>query len=191
MLNIGIDIDDTIAKSLEATDFYAKEFTENILGRKFLMKNVDVYTPMWFLDVYGWTLQEDQEFFKLYQYKILQNSKPKQYAKEVIEKLSNKNKIIIITARENELKDITINWFVKYKIKYDQIIFEQKDKVKSVIDNKIDLFIDDNEMICKSIAEIGIKTLMMDSRINRNIEIEGVKRVYNWKEIENVIMNIT
>lgn len=191
MLNIGIDIDDTIAKSLEATDFYAKEFTENILGRKFLMKNVDVYTPMWFLDVYGWTLQEDQEFFKLYQYKILQNSKPKEYAKEVIEKLSNNNKIIIITARENELKDITINWFVKYKIKYDQIIFEQKDKVKSVIDNKIDLFIDDNEMICKSITEIGIKTLMMDSRINRNIEIDGVKRVYNWKEIENVIMNIT
>ena len=191
MLNIGIDIDDTIAKSLEATDFYAKEFTENILGRKFLMKKVDVYTPMWFLDVYGWTLQEDQEFFKLYQYKILQNSKPKQYAKEVIKKLSNKNKIIIITARENELKDITINWFVKYKIKYDQIIFEQKDKVKSVIDNKIDLFIEDNEMICKAITEIGIKTLMMDSRINRNIEIEGVKRVYNWKEIENVIMNIT
>ena len=26
MLNIGIDIDDTIAKSLEATDFYTKEF---------------------------------------------------------------------------------------------------------------------------------------------------------------------
>ena len=46
-------------------------------------------------------------------------------------------------------------------------------------------------MICKSITEIGIKTLMMDSRINRNIEIDGVKRVYNWKEIENVIMNIT
>lgn len=27
-MNIGIDIDDTIAKSLEATDFYAKEYTK-------------------------------------------------------------------------------------------------------------------------------------------------------------------
>jgi uncharacterized HAD superfamily protein len=56
-----------------------------------------------------------------------------------------------------------------------------------VIDNKIDLFIDDNELICKSIAEIGIKTLMMDSRINRNVEIDGVERVYNWKEILKIL----
>ena len=186
-MNIGIDIDDTIAKSLEATDFYAKEYTENILKREFTIKKLDKYTPIWFLDAYEWTLQEDQEFFKLYQYRILQNSEPKEYAKEAIEKISNNNKIIIITARENELKDITINWFVKNKIKYDQIIFEQKDKLKSVIDNKIDLFIDDNELICKSIAEIGIKTLMMDSRINRNVEIDGVERVYNWKEILKIL----
>ena len=72
-MKIGIDIDDTIAKSLEATDFYAKEYTKNILKREFTIKKLDKYTPIWFLDAYGWKLQEDQEFFKIYQYRILQN----------------------------------------------------------------------------------------------------------------------
>ena len=37
-MNIGIDIDDTLSESLEATDYYAKEYTETILKRKFDMK---------------------------------------------------------------------------------------------------------------------------------------------------------
>ena len=188
-MNIGIDIDDTIAKSLEATDYYAKEYTEKILKRKFTMKRVDEYTQMWFLDVYGWTLKEDEDFFGLYQYKILQNAKPKEYVKEVIEKISKNNKIIIITAREHELKDITIKWFETNKILFDEIIFGQKDKVESVINNNIELFIDDNQNICKSVNEIGVKTLMMDSRTNSKTELEGIQRIYTWKDIEKIIEN--
>lgn len=189
-MNIGIDIDDTILNTIEATDYYAKEYTENTLKRNFIINKVENYGPMWFLDVYRWTLEEDQVFFKLYKNKIFGNAKPKEYVKEVLDKIAQNNKIIIITARENELKEITINCLKTNNICFDEIIFEQKDKVKSVINNNIDLFIDDNADICKAINGIGIKTLIMDSRINKKKEIEGVERVYSWRDIEKVIENL-
>ena len=85
-MNIGIDIDDTILNTIEATDYYAKEYTENTLKRNFFINKVENYGPMWFLDVYRWTLEEDQVFFKLYKNKIFGNAKPKEYVKEVLDK---------------------------------------------------------------------------------------------------------
>ena len=37
-MNIGIDIDDTITKTSEETDIYAKEYTESILKKTPLLK---------------------------------------------------------------------------------------------------------------------------------------------------------
>ena len=39
-MNIGIDIDDTITKTSEETDIYAKEYTESILKKTPLWKDV-------------------------------------------------------------------------------------------------------------------------------------------------------
>ena len=189
-MNIGIDIDDTLSESIEATDYYAKEYTETILKRKFDMKKVKEYNNTWYLEAYGWNQKEDEDFFRLYQYKILQNAKPKKDVQEVIKRISNNNRIIIITAREKELKDITIKWFEDNNITFDDIIFEQKDKIIAAKENHIDLFIDDNYKICKSISENGIKALLMNSRINSKIKLEQIIRVYNWKDIEKIILNM-
>ena len=43
---IGIDIDDTIANTIEQTDIYAKEYTEKILKRNFKLNKADVNDPM-------------------------------------------------------------------------------------------------------------------------------------------------
>lgn len=42
-MNIGIDIDDTITKTSEETDIYAKEYTESILKRKFEPQNIEIF----------------------------------------------------------------------------------------------------------------------------------------------------
>lgn len=188
-MNIGIDIDDTLSESIEATDYYAKEYTETILKRKFEMKKLKEYNETWYLEAYGWTQKEDEDFFRLYQYKILQSAKPKKDVQETIKRISNNNKIIIITAREKELKDITIKWFKDNNIKFDEIIFEKKDKIIAAKENNIDLFIDDNYKICKSMSEIGIKALLMNSRFNSKKELEQIIRVYNWKDIEKIILD--
>lgn len=34
---------------------------------------------------------------------------------------------------------------------------------------------------------MGIRTLLMNSRLNKNMEIGDIERVFNWKEIEEKI----
>ena len=58
-------------------------------------------------------------------------------------------------------------------------------QVKAISEEcKIDVFIDDSYKTCEQIAGLGIKTYMMDSRINKNLEEKNWKRVYSWKDFE-------
>ena len=116
-MNIGIDIDDTITKTSEETDIYAKEYTESILKRKFEPQNIEIFDPMWAKHLYNWTDEENDKFWDLYYEKIMENVKPKEDAVEVINNLSVKNNIIIITARWDResgiIAKITKEWLKK------------------------------------------------------------------------------
>lgn len=61
------------------------------------------------------------------------------------------------------------------------------DKRKMATENKIDIFIDDSFSTCKKIADLGIKTFMMDSRLNKGKEDKNITRVQSWNEIEQLI----
>ena len=133
-MNIGIDIDDTIAKTSEETDIYAKEYTESILKRKFELQNIEIFDPMWAKHLYNWTDEENEEFWDLYYEKIMENVKPKEDAVEVINNLSVKNNIIIITARWDRksgiIAKITKEWLKRNKINYEKLFIGHKDKRK-------------------------------------------------------------
>lgn len=187
-MNIGIDIDDTITKISEETDIYAKEYTESILKRKFEPQNIKIFDPMWAKHLYNWTDEENDKFWDLYYEKIMENVKPKEDAVEVINNLSVKNNIIIITARWDResgiIAKITKEWLKKNKVNYTKIFIGHTDKRKISEECKIDVFIDDSYKTCEQIAGLGIKTYMMDSRINKTLEEKNWKRVYSWKDFE-------
>ena len=178
-MNIGIDIDDTISKSIEKTEEYAKEYTETILKRDFKIN----YKEIDFLKRYNWTIEEDNEFLKEYYKKILQNAELKEDANKVIEILHKTNKIYIITAREDEVKEITLKWLERNNIIYDKIFFKQIDKKDIVKDLEIDVFIDDSFENCVSVAKDGTKTFIVDTKINQGLEDDNISRVYSWNEI--------
>ena len=69
---------------------------------------------------------------------------------------------------------ITKNWLEKNNIKYNELFLGHKDKRKIIQDNNIEVFIDDSLKTCMEIYEMGIKTLIMDSRINKNMPIEHI-----------------
>ena len=136
-MNIGIDIDDTITKTSEEIDKYAKKYTEETLKRKFELQKIEVFDPIWTKQLYNWTTEEDDKFWDLYYEKIMENVKPKEDAIEVINKLSLKNNIIIITARrgvknENILKT-TEEWLKKNNVNYTKLFIGHKDKRTSHI----------------------------------------------------------
>lgn len=190
-MNIGIDIDDTITKTSEETDIYAKEYTEKFLKRKFKLKEIDILDPMWARHLYGWSVEEDRKFWDLYYEKIMENVKPKNEAIEIINELSKENNIIIITARwdrENGIiSQITKKWLEKYNINYDKLFIGHEDKRVIVKENNIDVFIDDNFKTCKYISELNIRTLIMNSRLNKNMIDDNLERVFSWKEIKEKI----
>ena len=190
-MNIGIDIDDTITKTSEETDIWAKEYTENILKRKFELQEIEIFDPMWAKYLYNWTEEEDRIFWDTYYEKIMESVKPKEDAIEVINNLSKDNKIFIITARWDRkngiIAKITKDWLEKNNIKYNELFLGHKDKRKIIQDNNIEVFIDDSLKTCMEIYEMGIKTLIMDSRINKNMKEDKIERVFSWKEIETKI----
>lgn len=190
-MNIGIDIDDTITKTSEEIDIYAKKYTEEVLKRKFELKEVEILDPMWAKYLYDWSIQEDKKFWDLYYEQIMENVKPKENSVEIINEFSKKSNIIIISARwdrENSIiSKITKEWLEKYNIHYDKLFMGHKDKRAIVEENNIDIFIDDSFKTCKQISEMNVKTLIMNSRLNKDMEDNDLERVFSWKEIKEKI----
>ena len=191
-MNIGIDIDDTISKTSEMMDTLAKEFTEKELKREFTINEIEVTNPYWARDTYNWTEEESKIFFEKYYKEIMEKVEPKEDVIEIINKLAQKNRIIIITARwDNEskfMKKTTEEWFKKYQIHYDELYIGHKDKRQLVTGNNVEIFIDDNYQTCKEVSELNVRTLIMNSRLNKNIEDDKLERVFSWKEIEEKII---
>lgn len=191
-MNIGIDIDDTIAMTAEIIDIYAKEYTENILKREFRLNEIEILDPMWARNLYGWTDEEDKEFWNLYYEQIMKDVKPKNDSIEMINELSKENIIIIISARWDRkngiIAQITKEWLEKYNVHYNKLFIGHLDKRDIVKQNNIELFIDDSYKTCKLISDIGIKTLLMNSRINKDMKINDIERVSSWKEIKEKVM---
>jgi uncharacterized HAD superfamily protein len=193
-MNIGIDIDDTITKTSEETDIYAKEYTEKVLKRKFEFNKIEILDPMWARHLYGWTEKEDKNFWDLYYEKVMENVKPKDDAIEIINELSKENNIIIITARWDResgiISEITKKWIENHNINYDKLFIGHLDKRNIVKENNIELFIDDSFQTCMQISEIGVRTLIMNSRINKDMKTDKLERVFSWKEIAEKIKEV-
>ena len=191
-MNIGIDIDDTIAKTSEMMDIFAQKFTEEELKRNFTINEINVNDPYWAKQTYSWSDEENDKFWEMYYEKIMEELEPKEDVIDSINHLAKSNKIIIITARwdkENKIMaQITKNWLEKHQIHYDQLYVGHKDKRQLVTENNVEIFIDDNYKTCKQISELNVRTLIMNSRLNKNIQDDKLERVFSWKEIEEKII---
>lgn len=87
-----------------------------------------------------------------------------------------------------DTKKITEDWLLENNIQYDNLFMNASDKLQLVKDNHIDVFIDDSYKNCKEISEnTNTKVYMMTSMANKNIEVNNIKRVYSWPEINNLL----
>lgn len=140
---LGIDIDDTITET-------------TITGNKYITKFDNSYKSYH-------ELPQDKyfKFLKLYLEDIVKNNTLKDGVKEAFDYFRNIGcKIIIITARNNthspKIKDLTKEFLDKNNLQYDKLVFDDLntgDKSYLAIENKIDIFIDDKEIILDKISE--------------------------------------
>lgn len=183
-LNIGIDIDDTVTDTFEYLMPLVAEYFN--LDLNYLEENNISYT----------SLPEDikdreVEFGKVYYDEAILNVPIKQNVSKYINMIKELgHNIIFITARSDRTNTDPVGdskkYFDKYNILYDDVICTL-DKVKVCKENNIDLFIDDSINNCTNISCAGIDVLLFESKINKHCDL--FRRVSNWEEIYNIILN--
>lgn len=162
-MRIGIDIDDTMADTFDYLMPYIAEFFD--IDIKYLKDNNISYC----------TLPEKMkerklEFAKKYYDKVIPSTPFKLKVAEYINKIKDLgHEIIIITARDKTLYvdeyKTTIKELKNNNINYDKLICNF-DKAKVCKMEKIDLFIDDSIANCNKVRQLGIETILFNSKSN-------------------------
>ena len=187
-MNIGIDIDDTIANTYDVLFKYVQEYTIHDIVTDREKNNRDMIAQMYRTNFRNGDKKQDKEFFNRYYEKTVLKVKPKMNAIENIKKLKEEgNQIYLITARfpseKFNIEELTKGWLKKYDIPYDKLILDSENKVITAKEHCIDIFVDDNIKNCTEMAKVGIKTYIMDTIVNKDFIDENIERVYSWSEL--------
>lgn len=180
-MKIGIDIDDVITNTSEKIEEYVvKDINRQKLQEH--MKEIMKGNPS----------EPEVISFCMENYlRVFEKVKPKDNASKVIQNLLDKgNEIYLITARGENLEffrgseKVTKKFLEDNNIKYTKIIFNAVNKAQLCVDNQIDIMIDDSIEHCEDIKNVGIKSIVFTSSVNKNTSTT-VERVNNWLELEN------
>lgn len=189
-MKIGIDIDDTTLITVKSMIKYADIYDTQKLGRKGTNGNLGLIQNRYYLKVlYGWDDKTKFDFFDTYYKNVLEECVAMPNAPEIIRKLKEEgNEISFITARLTQIKNcdtesITIKTLQDNNIPYDKLIINASNKLKFCQENGIQIYIEDSYETCKELEENGIKTYLMTTKMNENIEAGNIERVNNWKQI--------
>lgn len=189
-MKIGIDIDDTTVITVKSMIKYADLYDTQILGGKGTNGNLGLIQNRYYIKVlYGWDEKTKFDFFDTYYKNVLEECEVMLNAPEVIRKLKEEgNEILFITARLLNIKNcdtesITIKTLQDNNIPYDKLIVNAKEKLQFCIDNGIQIFIEDSYETCEQLEENGIKTFLMTTKMNENIDAGSIERVKDWDEI--------
>lgn len=189
-MNYGIDIDDTISKTADKFIEYGKAFNEQVLKRGYNDKLSQVPDHYYLKYIFGWNESEQMKFLEEYGYykKMIENVEVKENVKQTFKTIKEKgNNIYLITARfitdKFSVNDLTKNWLEKNDIPFDDLIVNADNKAKICKSRKIDVFIDDSYKNCMQVASQGIKTYLMTTELNKNIDSGNIQRIYSWKDI--------
>ena len=88
-----------------------------------------------------------------------------------------------MTSRQPHIRDLTISWLDKKKVKYDRLIFTgQGKKLQSA--RGVQVSVEDNLEEACALAGSGVMSLLLDHPWNQaSILPEGCTRVPDWKAV--------
>jgi len=183
---IGIDIDSVLADSIELfIPFLNERFNKNLKLEDIVHYDFD--------KCYNVSPEEILEAFKdLTKYKLWRDIPIMDYAIEFMDYLTSRHIAVIVTSRpEEHMKDITLEWLAKHKIKYSDLLFmdEKRDNDKYItgLKNgyKFDLFIEDCYEFAVKILKYDIPVILIDYPWNRqeDKQCNNLYRMTNLREV--------
>ncbi len=189
-MKIGIDIDDTTFLTIKSMLKYADKFEEEISGVPTNRDSFGLIKSRYYLKaLYGWDDKTKFEFFDKYYKNVLEECTMLPNADKIIKKLKEEGDTIhFVTARLMNIKncnteEITKKSLQDFDIPYDSLNLHISDKLKFFKENQIVLCIEDSYETCRELTDNGIKSILMTTKMNADINDTEITRVNNWKEI--------
>ena len=184
---IGIDIDDTIAKTnisiLEEAFQYDKDFCG---GKGF--KNKDAYALR---DMFYWSDEDVMNFMSyIRDSSLFTEIAPIKDSQLYVNKLYDEGyKIYFITRRKNtaNMLKVTMKWLAKHQFKYHKLLMGCSEKGSICENEGVNLFIDNDVKHVTEVADKGIQVLLMTDYYNT--ECNSFNRVNTWEDVYNYIHN--
>lgn len=189
---IGFDLDDVLLDFRETLHVYHN----NNYGTNYKREQFkEALEEMW-----NCTIEESKKrVFNFYQSSEHRNAEPINGAVEKIKKLKQHHILHVVTARPEELKNITLEWLDKYFPQtFDGIHFTNQYQYheKGPIRTKgevckelgIEFFVDDSLCNVNDIANFGIPALLFDGPWNQGEVKPPIRRVYSWDEIVEILL---
>ena len=194
-MKIGIDIDDTTFVTVKSMLKYADKFELERTG-KVNKDSFGLIKDRYYLKaLYKWDDETKYAFFNKYYKNILEECTLMKDADITLQKLKSEgDEINFVTARLMnidgcETEKITKESLKKFNIPYDNLNLHVIDKVKFFKENNIDICIEDSYETCSRLQSLGIKSILMTTKMNEKIDTKDVVRVNNWNEVYDIIEN--
>lgn len=189
-MKIGIDIDDTTFLTVKSMLKYADIYEEEISGIPTNRNSFGLIKNRYYLKaLYGWDDETKFNFFDKYYKNVLEECTMLPNADKIIKKLKEeRDTIYFVTARLMNIKncdteEITKKSLQNFGIPYDSLNLHVSDKLKFFKENQIDLCIEDSYETCRELTNNGIKSILMITKMNADINDTEITRVNNWDEI--------
>jgi len=182
-MNIGIDIDGTVANLYESLIPYVRERKKNPK-----LKDITTY------NMKGWNLEGNKltEILKGFEHTgEYLTLKPYKNSIKVVNELYENNKIYFLTARDQYqgVSWDTLYWLFSNGFKLDGMFTKLRTKHNKIKELEIDLLIEDNPNEIDFEANYcGLNCIIYDQPWNQEIkENDLIKRCKSWKEIRKYL----
>ncbi|MGI2326568.1 hypothetical protein [Planococcus sp. YIM B11945] len=130
--------------------------------------------------------EEFYTWFRGAESKIYASSPISENAKSILTEWKNHYELYFISARGENVRDITFDWFKEHAIAYDHIeLIGTHKKIETAKRHNVDLFFEDKHDNAVEISEeLDIPVLLFDTPYNRDPIPKNVIRVFNWLEAD-------
>jgi uncharacterized protein len=180
-LSLCFDIDGTLTDP-----YYWLPRANKFFGRNIRPEDVTRYKNH---EALGVEEKEYDEFYSVYGPILHNEAEIRSGVHEVINELYKTHYIHFVTAREEKMEFVSIDWLNKHQIPLDTIsLLGSHDKVQMARDLEADFFIEDSYDNALQLAGAGFDVLLIDCSYNQGPVPSNITRVYDWHQIKKIIV---
>jgi uncharacterized protein len=174
---LGIDIDGTLT---EFDSFLP--YLNKLLGKQVKPEEIIQYDLH---EIFGMEYDAFSTLFDEHSIPIYQNAVPRPCALQELQWLDEQFKIIYITARYEEFRDLTQNWIRQHGFPDRQIICTgSHDKINAIKENQVNIMVEDRlENALEIWDNLQVSVFLLDTPYNQAKLPSGICRVKDWHEI--------